>query len=47
MGAPPGECLQTGYLVREVLEVTEFQMDKLECLRGLELVSTKAQMQWW
>ena len=47
MGALLGEYLQRGYLVREVLEVVEFWVDDLDCLRGLEPVSPQAQMQWW
>ena len=44
MGTPLGECLQRGYLVREVLEVAKFKVNKLDCLRGLEPVSPQAQM---
>ena len=47
MGAPPGEWLPRGYMVREVLEVVEVQVDKLDCLMGLELVSPQGQMQLW
>ena len=47
MGPPTGECLQRGYPVKEVLEVAEFAVNKLDCLRGLELVSPQAQRQWW
>ena len=45
MGTLLGECLQRGYPVREVLEVVEFWVDELDCLRGLELMSPQAWMQ--
>ena len=44
-GSPLGECQQKGYMVNEVLEEEEFQLDELDCLRGLELVSPLARVQ--
>ena len=47
MGSHPRECQQRGYLVREVLEEAEFQLDELDCLRGPEPVSPLSQIQQW
>ena len=44
MGTSLGECLQRGYLVREVLEVVESLVDELDCLKGIEPVSLQALM---
>ena len=45
MAAPLRSAYRRGYPVREVLEVVEFWVDELDCLRGLEPVSPQGQMQ--
>ena len=45
MGTLPGECLQRWYLIRKVLEMVDFWVDELNCLRDLEPVSPQAWIQ--